>query len=54
LTVLSGYGPFTVFTPTNAAFTALLEGSADWATLGDIPLETLLNVLLSCSACKSV
>jgi transforming growth factor-beta-induced protein len=46
LTVLSGDGPFTVFAPTNAAFAALLEGSADWATLGDIPLETLINVLL--------
>jgi uncharacterized surface protein with fasciclin (FAS1) repeats len=23
-----------------------LEGSADWSTLGDIPLETLINVLL--------
>ncbi|MFT7031733.1 MAG: transforming growth factor-beta-induced protein [Cyclobacteriaceae bacterium] len=46
LTVLSGDGPFTVFAPTNAAFAALLEGSADWSTLGDIPLETLINVLL--------
>jgi len=46
LNVLSGDGPFTVFAPTNAAFAALLESNADWSTLGDIPLETLINVLL--------
>ena len=43
--VLSGTGPFTVFAPTNAAFEALLNSSSDWDSLGDIPLETLIQVL---------
>ncbi len=43
--VLSGAGPFTVFAPTNAAFQALLDSSADWNGLGDIPIETLDAVL---------
>ena len=42
---LSGDGPFTVFAPTNDAFQALLDGNDDWASLGDIPLETLKAVL---------
>ena len=46
LTVLSGDGPFTVFAPTNAAFQALLDSSAEWTTLNDIPLATLVDVLL--------
>ena len=45
LTVLSSDGPFTVFAPTNAAFQALLDSNADWISLGDIPLETLIAVL---------
>lgn len=42
-TVLRGDGPYTVFAPTNEAFTAFLDG----AELGDIPVETLTNVLLN-------
>ncbi|KQC29478.1 fasciclin domain-containing protein [Flagellimonas eckloniae] len=42
-TVLRGDGPFTVFAPTDAAFTTFLDG----AELGDIPVETLTNVLLN-------
>ncbi|MFT4566096.1 MAG: transforming growth factor-beta-induced protein, partial [Saprospiraceae bacterium] len=45
INVLSGTGPFTVFAPTNAAFQALLDSNNDWASLGDIPLETLISVL---------
>ncbi|MEO9966901.1 MAG: fasciclin domain-containing protein [Reichenbachiella sp.] len=45
ITVLSGDGPFTVFAPTDAAFTALLDSNDDWTTLSDIPLETLIAVL---------
>ncbi|MFK7926027.1 MAG: fasciclin domain-containing protein [Bacteroidia bacterium] len=43
--ILSGDGPFTVFAPTNAAFSALLDSNDDWETLGDIPLATLEAVL---------
>lgn len=42
--VLSGTGPFTVFAPTNAAFTALLT-ELGYATLNDIPAATLEAVL---------
>jgi transforming growth factor-beta-induced protein len=45
LTVLSGEGPFTVFAPTNAAFQTVLDSNADWNSLDDIPLETLITVL---------
>lgn len=45
ITVLSGAGPFTVFAPTDAAFAALLAGNAEWSTLADIPLATLIDVL---------
>lgn len=45
ITVLSGTGPFTVFAPTDAAFTALLESNSEWSTLADIPLATLIDVL---------
>jgi uncharacterized surface protein with fasciclin (FAS1) repeats len=45
ITVLSGTGPFTVFAPTNAAFQAVLDSNAEWNTLGDIPLNTLIAVL---------
>ncbi|MEP5615686.1 MAG: fasciclin domain-containing protein [Flavobacteriaceae bacterium] len=41
--VLRGEGPFTVLAPTDEAFTAFLDG----AELGDIPVETLTNVLLN-------
>lgn len=43
-TVLSGTGPFTVFAPTNAAFTALLS-ELGYASLNDIPAATLEAVL---------
>jgi len=43
-TVLSGTGPFTVFAPTNAAFTAFLT-ERGFATLNDIPVVTLEAVL---------
>lgn len=42
--VLSGTGPFTVFAPTNAAFTALLA-ELGVASLNDIPAATLDAVL---------
>ncbi|TKG91958.1 fasciclin domain-containing protein [Puteibacter caeruleilacunae] len=46
IAALSGDGPFTVFAPTNAAFQALLDSNSEWSSLGDIPLETLIQVLL--------
>jgi transforming growth factor-beta-induced protein len=46
ITVLTGDGPFTVFAPTNNAFQALLDSNNEWNELGDIPLETLISVLL--------
>ena len=45
VSILSGDGPFTVFAPTNDAFQALLDSSAEWNTLDDIPVETLEAVL---------
>jgi uncharacterized surface protein with fasciclin (FAS1) repeats len=45
VSVLSGNGPFTVFAPTNAAFTALLNSNPAWTSLNDIPKETLEAVL---------
>ena len=39
--VLKGEGPFTIFAPTDAAFTAFLDG----AELSSIPIETLVAVL---------
>ncbi|WP_167618425.1 fasciclin domain-containing protein [Maribellus sediminis] len=42
--ILSGEGPFTVFAPTNDAFTALLN-ELGLASLNDIPVETLDAVL---------
>lgn len=44
VTLLSGTGPFTVFAPTNAAFTALLT-ELNVASLNDIPAATLNAVL---------
>ena len=43
--ILSGVGPFTVFSPTNAAFQALLDSNTNWNSLADIPLATLEAVL---------
>lgn len=45
ITVLSGTGPYTVFAPTDDAFTALIESEEDWDKLGDIPIATLVDVL---------
>ncbi len=42
---LSGDGPFTIFAPTNEAFTALLASNEEWNGLADIPAETLEAVL---------
>jgi uncharacterized surface protein with fasciclin (FAS1) repeats len=42
--ILSGEGPFTVFAPTNAAFTALLS-DLGLSNLADVPVETLEEVL---------
>lgn len=42
---LSGEGPFTVFAPTNEAFTALLATNPDWNALEDIGEATLTDVL---------
>ncbi len=44
VTTLSGAGPFTVFAPTNAAFTALLT-ELNVTSLNDIPAATLNAVL---------
>lgn len=43
--ILTGAGPFTVFAPTNQAFTDLLASNAEWNALADIPVETLEAVL---------
>ena len=45
ISVLQGEGPFTVFSPTNAAFSALLDSNENWNSLNDIPLDTLIAVL---------
>jgi uncharacterized surface protein with fasciclin (FAS1) repeats len=44
--VLSGEGPFTVFAPNNAAFTAFLSAN-NFNTLSDIPTDVLSQVLLN-------
>ncbi|MEM1257441.1 MAG: fasciclin domain-containing protein [Bacteroidota bacterium] len=43
---LSGDGPFTVFAPTNDAFDAFLDAN-NFATLGDVPVDLLTDVLLN-------
>lgn len=45
VSILSGDGPFTVFAPTNQAFLNLLDASAEWNALEDIPVATLQAVL---------
>lgn len=45
-TVLSGEGPFTVFAPNNAAFTAFLSAN-NFNALSDIPTDVLSQVLLN-------
>ncbi|WP_340199236.1 fasciclin domain-containing protein [Ascidiimonas sp. W6] len=37
--------PFTVFAPTNDAFTALINSNSEWNSLEDIPTELLTSVL---------
>jgi uncharacterized surface protein with fasciclin (FAS1) repeats len=44
--VLAGEGPFTVFAPNNAAFTAFLSAN-DFNALSDIPTDMLSQVLLN-------
>jgi len=43
---LEGTGPFTVFAPTNAAFQTFLADNG-FASLGDVPVEVLTQVLLN-------
>jgi len=43
---LNGTGPFTVFAPTNAAFSAFLSANG-FATLEDVPVNVLQQVLLN-------
>ena len=45
-TTLQGSGPFTVFAPTNAAFTAFLA-TTPYATINDVPVPTLREILLN-------
>lgn len=45
VTTLSGTGPFTVFAPTNAAFSELLT-ALKFAKLEDVPVATLKSILL--------
>jgi uncharacterized surface protein with fasciclin (FAS1) repeats len=45
-TTLQGVGPFTVFAPTDAAFTAFLK-TTPYATLNDVPKEVLTQILLN-------
>ncbi len=43
---LEGPGPFTIFAPDNAAFTAFFNNSADFDELSDVPTTTLQSLLL--------
>ncbi|XLS28177.1 fasciclin domain-containing protein [Flavobacteriaceae bacterium M23B6Z8] len=47
VSVLSGEtdAPFTVFAPTNTAFTNLINGNAEWNSLADVPGGLLTSVL---------
>lgn len=45
-TVLDGNGQFTVFAPTNAAFTSFLA-TTPFATVNDVPVPILKNILLN-------
>jgi uncharacterized surface protein with fasciclin (FAS1) repeats len=42
---LQGTGPFTVFAPTNAAFTTL--STAGYASINDVPKAALTQILLN-------
>lgn len=43
---LQGTGPFTVFAPTDAAFTAFLK-TTQYATINDVPKDVLTQILLN-------
>ncbi|MEO7977887.1 fasciclin domain-containing protein [Flavobacterium sp.] len=43
---LKGAGPFTVFAPTNAAFTAFLK-TTPYATINEVPTDVLKQILLN-------
>ncbi|RYJ50932.1 fasciclin domain-containing protein [Flavobacterium petrolei] len=45
-TTLKGAGPYTVFAPTNEAFTAFLA-TTSYATINDVPKEALTQILLN-------
>ncbi|TDQ21869.1 fasciclin domain-containing protein [Tenacibaculum caenipelagi] len=45
VSILNQNGPYTVFTPTNDAFQALLDSNDSWNSLADIPIATLEAVL---------
>lgn len=45
-TTLQGVGPYTVFAPTNAAFTAFLA-TTPYATINDVPKAALTEILLN-------
>ncbi|UFH47825.1 fasciclin domain-containing protein [Flavobacterium galactosidilyticum] len=45
-TTLKGAGPFTVFAPTDAAFTAFLK-TTPYATINDVPKDVLTQILLN-------
>lgn len=45
-TTLKGTGPYTVFAPTNEAFTAFLA-TTTYATINDVPKEALTQILLN-------
>lgn len=45
-TTLKGAGPFTVFAPTNEAFTAFLA-TTPYASINDVPKEALTQILLN-------
>ncbi|MBG6187633.1 fasciclin domain-containing protein [Flavobacterium sp. CAN_S2] len=45
-TTLKGAGPYTVFAPTNDAFTAFLA-TTPYATINDVPKEALTQILLN-------
>ena len=45
-TTLKGAGPFTVFAPTNEAFTAFLANTP-YATINDVPKDALTQILLN-------
>lgn len=50
---LQGAGPFTVFAPTNAAFTTFLA-TTPYATINDVPKEVLTQILLNHVVTSSV